>query len=200
MGNYGICPLCGADGVNAERSPNGSTTCANGHRYPHGSRVYPACEPLVMDSKPAPAPMPEDNPIMEVRFCWNCGAAISEFDRECCECGDCGFGLAVYPYAKQTKEYHALTRRLAEVEGECDEAQAGAHAEQEVSRAWRERAEAAEARVGELDFALDAWGVWHELERFPPPYQANRRVWDRHNNACDEIEDTLKAALAAVEG
>jgi hypothetical protein len=118
-------------------------------------------------TRPEPAPLPEDNPIMEVRFCWNCGAAISEFDRECCECGDCGFGLAVYPYAKQTKEYHALTRRLAEVAGELHWANkfAALDGPKIIEQGEKihlviARAEAAEARVVELEWLVEVQRVY----------------------------------------
>ena len=54
--------------------------------------------------------------LMEVRFCWNCGSSVSEFDRECCECGECGFSLSIYPYAEQTPEYQYAHERIEALE------------------------------------------------------------------------------------
>tara|TARA_R110000737_G_scaffold353158_1_gene402741 strand:- start:1204 stop:1452 length:249 start_codon:yes stop_codon:yes gene_type:complete len=34
---YKVCPTCGGKGVNMERSPTGSTTCENGHKYSHAN-------------------------------------------------------------------------------------------------------------------------------------------------------------------
>ena len=33
MSVYGYCPICGAEGVERERRPNGYDTCKNGDRY-----------------------------------------------------------------------------------------------------------------------------------------------------------------------
>lgn len=61
-----------------------------------------------------------------------------------------------------------------------------------------ERLAAAKSRIETLEWLADAWAVWNELEKFPPSYQANKRVWKRHDNACSEIEATLEAARAAA--
>lgn len=37
---YGWCPVCGEEGVSAERSPDGNTVCVNGHEYKHSERRY----------------------------------------------------------------------------------------------------------------------------------------------------------------
>ena len=37
--SYGFCPKCSAYGESCERSPNGKTTCVNGHSYSHNERV-----------------------------------------------------------------------------------------------------------------------------------------------------------------
>lgn len=34
---YGFCPVCGAQGRDRERRPNGNDTCENGHVYPSRS-------------------------------------------------------------------------------------------------------------------------------------------------------------------
>ena len=202
MGDYGICPLCGADGVSAERSPNGSITCANGHRYPHGSRVYPACEPLVMDSKPAPAPLTEEDGEICARLLSACN----------------GHPHALIPWPHRllhdaVAHITSLTRRLAEVEGERDDLlKREDMLERTIDDKWRTRKyivcrdyqladmmamcltaldqrDESEARVGEMEWLVEVQRL-HNWARCPA------QTADAH----DEFNATLKAALAAVEG
>lgn len=34
MSDYGLCPICGAEGISRERRPNGNDRCINRHKYP----------------------------------------------------------------------------------------------------------------------------------------------------------------------
>lgn len=56
---YGHCPQCGARGVMRERSPNGKTTCTNGHEFPHAR--FDAAQPSPEPSKPEQAEAPGDS-------------------------------------------------------------------------------------------------------------------------------------------
>ena len=42
-GLYGLCPVCGGNGISRERRLNGDDTCENGHTYP-SSQAIPAEE------------------------------------------------------------------------------------------------------------------------------------------------------------
>jgi hypothetical protein len=47
---YGKCPICGANGVQREKRPNGDDMCERGHKYPSKDAVMPvdASKPLKM--------------------------------------------------------------------------------------------------------------------------------------------------------
>lgn len=49
---YGYCPVCGAPGISAERSPDGHTHCQRGHKYPHASRLNDPLDRLTADFNP----------------------------------------------------------------------------------------------------------------------------------------------------
>jgi len=38
--NYGNCPMCGAEGTQRERKPNGNDTCGNKHIYPSADAIH----------------------------------------------------------------------------------------------------------------------------------------------------------------
>ena len=69
---YGYCPQCGAAGVAMERSPNGMTTCRNGHKYPNSAGR----------AAPTGQPDPLGHIIREARERCGCGSAERELAKE----------------------------------------------------------------------------------------------------------------------
>lgn len=108
----------------------------------------PVCGRTV-EVKPAPAPQPEDvEPLRAALDKLRCGykRLASSYNY-----------LARWTADEATKSEHQiddLTRRLAEAELEACESMAGAHAEQEVSRHWKQEAEYQNARVRELEATI----------------------------------------------
>jgi len=43
--SYGLCPICGANGISRERRPNGNDRCENDHTYPSKDAI-PPLEPV----------------------------------------------------------------------------------------------------------------------------------------------------------
>jgi cytidyltransferase-like protein len=48
MGVYDYCPICGEEGVQRERRPNGNDTCKNGHVYPSADRIKKSPVPKIV--------------------------------------------------------------------------------------------------------------------------------------------------------